>query len=227
MIEFRNVVKAYKDNVVLNDVSLHIDDGEFVFVVGASGAGKSTFIKLITRELEPDSGSIIVDGTDISLLSRREIPEHRRHIGMVFQDYKLLPHKTVYENVAFAMEVTKSPKRTIQRHVPQILQIMGIDDAADKFPDELSGGEQQRVAIARAIINNPRLLIADEPTGNLDEPTAMQIMKLLNQINRRGTTVLMVTHSKEIVGRFGKRIIEIDNGKIVQAQREGAHGFDD
>lgn len=227
MIEFRNVVKTYGDNVALNDVSLHIDDGDFVFVVGASGSGKSTFIKLISKEIEPDSGSIIVDGRDITLLSSREIPEHRRKIGMVFQDYKLLPHKTVYENIAFAMEVIHCTQRSIKRQVPQILKIMGIEDAAEKFPDELSGGEQQRVAIARAIINNPKLLIADEPTGNLDPDTAWEIMKLINQINRRGTTVVMVTHAKEIVDRMGKRIIAIDNGKLVRDSREGAYGYDD
>lgn len=227
MIEFRNVVKTYGDNVALNDVSLHIDDGDFVFVVGASGSGKSTFIKLISKEIEPDSGSIIVDGRDITLLSSREIPEHRRKIGMVFQDYKLLPHKTVYENIAFAMEVIHCTQRSIKRQVPQILKIMGIEDAAEKFPDELSGGEQQRVAIARAIINNPKLLIADEPTGNLDPDTAWEIMKLINQINRRGTTVVMVTHAKEIVDRMGKRIVAIDNGKLVRDSREGAYGYDD
>ncbi len=227
MIEFRNVVKTYGDNVALNDVSLHIDDGDFVFVVGASGSGKSTFIKLISKEIEPDSGSIVVDGRDITLLSSREVPDHRRTIGMVFQDYKLLPHKTVYENIAFAMEVIHCTQRAIKRQVPQILKIMGIEDAAEKFPDELSGGEQQRVAIARAIINNPRLLIADEPTGNLDPDTAWEIMKLINQINRRGTTVVMVTHAKEIVDRMGKRIIAIDNGKIVRDSREGVYGYDD
>lgn len=227
MIEFRNVVKTYGDNIALNDVSLHIDDGDFVFVVGASGSGKSTFIKLISKEIEPDSGSIIVDGRDITQLSSREIPDHRRKIGMVFQDYKLLPHKTVYENIAFAMEVIHCTQRAIKRQVPQILKIMGIEDAAFKFPDELSGGEQQRVAIARAIINNPKLLIADEPTGNLDPDTAWEIMKLINQINRRGTTVVMVTHAKEIVDRMGKRIIAIDNGKLVRDSREGEYGYDD
>jgi len=227
LIEFRNVSKAYGENSALKDVSLRIEDGDFVFLVGPSGAGKSTFIKLISKEIEPDSGYIFVDGRDITNLSNREIPDHRRGIGMVFQDYKLLPHKTVYENVAFAMEVVHCTQRTIKRQVPQILEIMGIADAADKFPGELAGGEQQRVAIARAIINNPKLLIADEPTGNLDPDTAWEIMKLINQINRRGTTVVMVTHAKEIVDRMGKRVIAIDNGEIVRDNRKGDYGYDD
>jgi len=227
LIEFRNVSKTYGENQALKDVSLRIDDGDFVFLVGPSGAGKSTFIKLISKEIEPDSGFIFVDGRDITNISNREIPDLRREIGMVFQDYKLLPHKTVYENVAFAMEVVHCSQRTIKRQVPQILEIMGILDAADKFPGELAGGEQQRVAIARAIINNPKLLIADEPTGNLDPDTAWEIMKLINQINRRGTTVVMVTHAKEIVDRMGKRVIAIDNGEIVRDSRKGDYGYDD
>jgi len=213
--------------LALDNVSLRIEDGDFVFLVGPSGAGKSTFIKLISKEIEPDSGSIFVDGRDITLLSNREIPRHRRSLGMVFQDYKLLPHKTVYENVAFAMEVIHSTPRAIKRQVPQILEIMGIADAQDKFPDELAGGEQQRVAIARAIINNPRLLIADEPTGNLDPDTAWEIMKLINQINRRGTTVVMVTHAKDIVDKMGKRVVAIDGGKIVRDSLGGEYGYDD
>ena len=227
MIEFKNVTKTYGDNIALDNVSLCIEDGDFVFLVGPSGAGKSTFIKLISKEIEPDSGSIIVNDRDITTLSNREVPDHRRHIGMVFQDYKLLQHKTVYENVAFAMEVIHSTPRAIKRQVPQILEIMGIADAANKFPDELAGGEQQRVAIARAIINNPRLLIADEPTGNLDPDTAWEIMKLINQINRRGTTVVMVTHAKDIVDRMGKRVVAIDGGHIVRDSRGGDYGYDD
>lgn len=227
MIEFRNVTKKYGNNIALDNVSLRIEDGDFVFLVGPSGAGKSTFIKLISKEIEPDTGNILVDGKELTLLSNREVPDHRRSIGMVFQDYRLLPHKTVYENVAFAMEVIHSTPRAIRRQVPQILDIMGIGDAANKFPDELAGGEQQRVAIARAIINNPRLLIADEPTGNLDPDTAWEIMKLINQINRRGTTVVMVTHAKDIVDRMGKRVVAIADGQIVRDSRGGDYGYDD
>ncbi len=227
MIDFHNVTKKYGDNIALDNATLHIEGGDFVFLVGPSGAGKSTFIKLISREIDPDSGSIIVDGRDITKLSNREIPAHRRCIGMVFQDFKLLPNKTVYENVAFAMEVIHCTQRTIQRQVPQVLEIMGIANSANKFPGELAGGEQQRVAIARAIINNPKILIADEPTGNLDPDTAWEIMKLINQINRRGTTVVMVTHAKEIVDRMGKRVVAIDDGKIVRDSKEGEYGYDD
>lgn len=227
LIDFQNVTKKYGDNVALDNATLHIEDGDFIFLVGPSGAGKSTFIRLISREIEPDSGSIIVDGKDITKLSNREIPAHRRCIGMVFQDFKLLPNKTVYENIAFAMEVVHCSQRTIKRQVPQVLEIMGIADSANKFPGELAGGEQQRVAIARAIINNPKILIADEPTGNLDPDTAWEIMKLINQINRRGTTVVMVTHAKGIVDRMGKRVVAIDEGKIVRDSKEGEYGYDD
>ncbi|MBQ1384440.1 MAG: cell division ATP-binding protein FtsE [Firmicutes bacterium] len=226
MIRFENVTKRYDDITAIDDVSVDIADGDFVFLVGPSGAGKSTFIKLISKELSPDEGKIFVDGKDITRLSRRRIPELRRQMGMVFQDFRLLPGKTVYENVAFAMEVVHSTRRTIKRTVPQVLSIMGIADKADQLPQALSQGEQQRVAIARAVINNPKLLIADEPTGNLDPDTAWEIMKLLSQINRRGTTVVMVTHAKDIVDRMGRRVIAIDGGHIVRDSQEGEYGYD-
>ncbi len=228
MIRFDHVSKIYdEENVGLDDVSIEIDDGDFVFLVGPSGAGKSTFIKLISRELEPDSGRIYVDGEDITELSNRKIPMLRRSMGMVFQDFRLLPNKTVFENVAFAMEVIHTTQRTIKRQVPQVLSIMGIADKANQFPEALSQGEQQRVAIARAIINNPKMLIADEPTGNLDPDTAWEIMKLLKQINQRGTTVVMVTHAKDIVDRMNKRVVVIDSGRIIKDSKEGEYSFDD
>lgn len=216
MIEFEHVTKEYNDNRALDDVSVKIDKGDFVFLVGPSGAGKSTFIKLILKEIDPDSGSIKVKGTEVTTLSNRKIPGHRRNIGIVFQDFRLLPQKTVYENVAFAMEITHQSKRAIKRNVPQALALMGISEYAGKYPDELSAGEQQRVAIARAIVNKPTVLIADEPTGNLDPVTAWEIMKLLEEINARGTTIVMVTHAKDIVDRMKKRVIVIENGKIVR-----------
>lgn len=216
MIEFSNVTKTYNGNIGIENVSVKIDEGEFVFLVGPSGAGKSTFIKLILKEIDPESGSIKIKGKEITTMPNREIPGLRRNIGMVFQDFRLLPKKTVYENVAFAMEVIHRTKRSIERHVPQALNLVGISDKADRYPDELSAGEQQRVAIARAIINNPRMLIADEPTGNLDPETAWDIMSLLNEINKKGTTVVMVTHSKDIVDKMGKRVIAIEEGHIVR-----------
>ena len=216
MIEFSNVTKMYNHNVGIENVSIKINEGEFVFLVGPSGAGKSTFIKLILKEIEPLKGSIKVKGKEITKMPNREIPELRKNIGMVFQDFRLLPKKTVYENVAFAMEVVHKTKRTIRRHVPEALRLVGISDKADRYPDELSAGEQQRVAIARAIINSPRVLIADEPTGNLDPDTAWEIMMLLDEINRKGTTIVMVTHSKDIVDRMGKRVVVIEDGHIVR-----------
>ena len=185
MIEFSNVTKTYNSNIGIENVSVKINQGDFVFLVGPSGAGKSTFIKLILKEINPDSGSIKIKGREITTMANKDIPELRRNIGMVFQDFRLLPKKTVYENVAFAMEVIHRTPRSIKRHVPQALSLVGISDKADRYPDELSAGEQQRVAIARAIINNPRMLIADEPTGNLDPETAWEIMMLLNQINKK------------------------------------------
>lgn len=227
MVKFEGVTKIYGSNAALKDVTLSINKGDFVFLVGPSGAGKSTLIKLILKEIEPDEGDIFVEGKRTTTLANREIPALRRSMGMVFQDFRLLPNKTVFENVSFAMEVVHSTPRAIRRQVPQVLSIMGIGDKADKFPSELSAGEQQRVAIARAIINNPMMLIADEPTGNLDPDTAWEIMKLINQINRRGTTVLMVTHAKDIVDRMGKRVVAIDQGRIVRDTWGGEYGYDD
>ena len=224
MIKFEHVTKTYRTNIGLDDISVNIDKGDFVFLVGPSGAGKSTFIKLILKEINADNGSIIVDGKDVTKLSNREIPELRRKVGTVFQDFRLLPKKTVFENVAFAMEVVHKSKKQIRKQVPQILSLVGITDKAHKYPEELSAGEQQRVAIARAIINNPKVLIADEPTGNLDPDTASEIMDLLEQINLRGTTIVMVTHAKDIVDRMKKRVIAIEKGKIVR-DSEGIYNF--
>ena len=225
MIDFKEVYKIYGGQVALEDANVHIDQGEFVFVVGPTGAGKSTFIKLISKEIDPDSGTVIVDGMDLEKISNREIPILRRNIGMVFQNFKLLENKTVFENVAFAMEVVHSTRRTINRQVPQMLSVMGIEDKAKNFPQELSAGEQQRVAIARAIINNPKILIADEPTGNLDPDTAWEIMQLIELVNKRGTTVVMVTHAKDIVNRMNKRVIVIDKGRIIR-DSVGEYGLD-
>jgi len=223
MINFTNVTKNYKTNVALENVSVEINRGDFVFLVGSSGAGKTTFVRLILKEIDADTGSIQVNGKEVTKLSNRMVPGLRRSIGIVFQDFRLLPRMTVYENVAFAMEIARSRPRTIRRQVPQVLSLVGISDKARKYPDELSAGEQQRVAIARAIINNPTVLIADEPTGNLDPETAWEIMRLLEQINLRGTTVLMVTHAKDIVDKMGKRVIAIDKGRIVR-DNVGAYG---
>jgi len=214
MIVFDHVTKQYSTNLGLDDVSVEIKKGDFVFLVGASGAGKSTFIKLILKEIEATNGAIYVEGEDITKFSKRRVPELRRNIGMVFQDFRLLPKKTVFENVAFAMETVHKKSKVIKRQVPQLLNLVGIESKAQKYPDELSAGEQQRVAIARAIANNPKILIADEPTGNLDPVTAWEIMMLLEEINRRGTTVVMVTHAKDIVDKMGKRVITIEKGKI-------------
>ncbi|MGI6751199.1 MAG: cell division ATP-binding protein FtsE [Anaerovoracaceae bacterium] len=224
MIKFDNVTKTYGSNIGIRNVSISINKGDFVFLVGPSGAGKSTFIKLILKEIDPDEGMILVGGRDVTRMSNRQIPRLRRNIGMVFQDFRLLPKKTVFENVAFAMEIIHATNRNIKRNVPQALSLVGISSKADRYPHELSAGEQQRVAIARAIINNPTVLIADEPTGNLDPDTAWEIMQLLDQINRRGTTIVMVTHAKDIVDRMGKRVIAIEKGMLVRDDRGGAYG---
>ena len=224
MITFDHVTKKYRTNIGLDDVSVHINKGDFVFLVGPSGAGKSTFIKLILKEIDADEGTIQVGDFEVTSLSNREIPMFRRKVGTVFQDFRLLPKKTVFENVAFAMEVLHKSPRQIRKQVPQILSLVGISDKAHKYPDELAAGEQQRVAIARAIVNNPTVLIADEPTGNLDPNTAWEIMDLLDQINLRGTTIVMVTHAKDIVDKMKKRVIAIERGRIVRDE-QGQYGY--
>lgn len=223
MIQLKNVTKRYGDNFGLSDINIKIRDGEFVFLVGPSGAGKSTFIKLILKEIEPDRGSIYFDDMEVTSMSNRLVPMYRRNIGIVFQDFRLLQKKTVYENVAFAMEAVHQKRKLIKKQVPHILKLVGISEKADRYPHELSGGEQQRVAIARAIVNNPKILIADEPTGNLDPEKSWEIMNLLNQINLRGTTIVMVTHEKDIVDRMGKRVIQIEGGKIVRDDQSGSY----
>ena len=227
MIEYKNITKRYGNNIGVQNVSVRIDDGEFVFLVGPSGSGKSTFVKLLLKLIDADSGHIMYNGYDVTRLTPRRIPGHRRSMGIVFQDFSLLPKKTVFENVAFAMEIVQRPRRTIERHVPQILELVGVADSAKKYPNEISIGEQQRVAIARAIMNNPKVLIADEPTGNLDPDTGWEIMRLLDQINKRGTTVLMVTHSREIVNAMNKRVIAIRDGRLVRDQLGGFYRPDE
>jgi cell division transport system ATP-binding protein len=227
MIEYKNVSKKYGSNIAVANISLKIRDGEFVFLVGPSGAGKSTFVQLLLKMVDADKGRIIYNGYDVTKLRPRMVPRHRRSMGIVFQNFSLLEKKTVFENVAFAMEIVQRPRRMIVRQVPQILELVGVKDLAKKYPTEISIGEQQRVAIARALMNNPDVLIADEPTGNLDPDTAWEIMHLLDQINRRGKTVLMVTHSREIVNAMNKRVIAIKDGRIVRDERGGFYHQDE
>lgn len=216
LIRFRNVTKQYPNGTkALEGVSLEIERGEFVFVVGASGAGKSTFLKLIMREEIATSGSIEVNGYNLNKLKHKKIPEYRRSIGMVFQDFKLIPSMNVYDNVAFALRVTDVSPRDIKRRVPYVLGLVGLSKKEKSMPDELSGGEQQRVALARALVNNPQLLIADEPTGNIDPEMSLEILELLSEINRCGTTIIMVTHEHELVHKFNKRVITIDKGEVI------------
>ena len=224
MITLENVSKSYaKGQPALNDVSLHIDKGEFVFIVGNSGSGKSTLIKLLLKELEPTSGTIIVNDQNLGKMKRRKVPKYRRGVGVVFQDFRLLKDRNVYENVAFAQRVIERPNRVIKKRVPEILTLVGLAEKYKSFPRELSGGEQQRVALARALVNRPNILLADEPTGNLDPKNSLEIMKLLEEINERGTTVLVVTHNIEIVNSFRKRVITMRKGVIVSDEEEGGY----
>ncbi len=224
MIQFSNVTKIFgRDTVALEKVNLEVEDGEFVFMVGQSGSGKSTMARLILKEYEPTAGSIHVGGTKLSAIPRRGIPRHRRNIGCVFQDFKLLPNKTAAENVAYAMEVTGQRRRQISTKVPQILELVGLAEKMGKLPEQLSGGEQQRVSIARAFVSQPPILIADEPTGNLDPDTSVGIMQLLHRINRIGTTVLVATHDKEMVDVMRKRVVALDRGRIVRDKVKGAY----
>lgn len=216
MIELNSVSKVYPNGThALNNVDLTIDDGEFAFIVGASGAGKSTLIKLLLREEVPTSGSVMVNGFDLVKMKRRQIPIYRRSLGVVFQDFRLIPTMNVYDNVAFALRVTNTPTREVKKKVPYILNLVGLLSKAKVYPEELSGGEQQRVALARALINNPRLIIADEPTGNIDPQLSYEIVDLLNEINKVGVTVVMVTHEHGLVSRFNRRVITISEGSVV------------
>lgn len=224
MIQFENVTKIYDNGFhALNDISFTIEKGEFVFLVGSSAAGKSTIIKLIMKEEDATGGNILINGIDVCDLKRREVPYFRRTIGVVFQDFRLLPHKTVQENVAYAMEIIGAPNKEIRRNVPGVLSMVGLSHKAKMYPSQLSGGEQQRVAIARAIVNNPVVLIADEPTGNLDPDTAMEIMNILEDINRRGTTVVMATHAENIVNKMQKRVIVVEKGSIARDEEKGGY----
>lgn len=224
MIEFKGVSKVYDNNVkALSNVNIKINSGDFVFLVGPSGAGKSTFIKMLLKEVEPTMGEIIVADKELSKVTRRQTPYYRRKIGMVFQDFRLIPTLNVYENVAFAMRVVEASQREIRKRVPMVLSLVWLSHKYKMFPNELSGGEQQRVSLARAIVNNPSVLIADEPTGNLDPETAKEIMGLLEDINKAGTTILMATHAKDIVDNMQKRVIAIDKGMIVRDDRKGMY----
>ena len=216
MIEFRNVSKVYNNGTeALHNINLTVEKGEFVFIVGSSGAGKSTFLKLITCEEHPNGGQVIIDGEDVSRIKKRRIPYVRRKMGLVFQDFRLIDHMTVYDNVAFAMRVVGASPKTIKKRVPYILSLVGLQHKAKHYPHEMSGGERQRVGLARALVNNPSMIIADEPTGNIDPALSFEIVDLLSEINRRGTTVLMVTHEHSLVKHFHKRIIQIHSGEVV------------
>lgn len=228
LIEMNGVDKKYRrSTTALRDINVKVKQGEFVYIVGPSGAGKSTFIKLLYREEKATAGTIKVGKFDLNKLRRRDIPMLRRSIGVVFQDYKLLPKKTVFENVAYAMQVIGEKPRDIKKRVPEVLDLVGLKHKMRSFPHQLSGGEQQRVAIARAIVNNPKVLIADEPTGNLDPEISWEIMQLLERINLQGTTILMATHNKQIVDTLRHRVIAIENGRIVRDEEEGEYGYDD
>ncbi len=225
MIRLEKVTKIYKGDVVaLRDLDVDVQKGEFVFLVGPSGSGKSTFLRLLLREDLPTSGRIVVAGREIGTLSHSKVPQLRRNIGCIFQDYKLLPTKTIYENVAFAMEVIGRPHHVIKSQVPQVLDLVGLASKSSNFPDELSGGEQQRVSMARAFVNRPLIVLADEPTGNLDPATTVGIMRILDRINRTGTTVVMATHDQRIVDAMRRRVVELDHGSLVRDQARGVYG---
>lgn len=228
MIEISKLTKTYdRGTKALRDVNITIDDGEFVFITGRSGSGKSTLIKILLKEVEPTSGRVVVNDMNLGKMPRRYVPKYRRRLGVVFQDFRLLNDKTVYENVAFAQRVIGESGRTIRESVPQMLKMVGLSSKYKFFPHQLSGGEQQRVAIARALINRPEILLADEPTGNLDPHNAMEIMGLLEKINRRGTTVIVVTHSHEIVDMMKKRVITIDRGMVIRDEEESGYRYED
>ncbi|MGG3161397.1 cell division ATP-binding protein FtsE [Geobacillus stearothermophilus] len=227
MIEMQDVYKTYPNGVVaLNGINVRIKQGEFVYVVGPSGAGKSTFIKMMYREEKPTSGTIMINGVNLAKLKDSKVPLLRRHIGVVFQDFKLLPKLNVYENVAFALEVIEESPKVIRKKVMEVLDLVGLKHKVRSYPNELSGGEQQRVSIARSIVNSPKIVIADEPTGNLDPETSWGIMELFEKINDRGTTIVMATHNKEIVNATRRRVIAIENGKIVRDEAKGEYGYD-
>ncbi len=224
MFEFIDVSKIYKKEfLAVNNINLKITPGEFVFLVGRSGAGKSTLVKLLLKEENPTMGTILYKGENITKIRRRNISGYRRNIGFVFQDFRLLPKMTVYENVAFAMEIIGTSNKTIRREIPTVLSMVGLADKAKSYPDELSGGEKQRVAIARAVVNRPETIIADEPTGNLDHDTSLEIMKIFTEINKRGTTLIMATHDREIVNRMQKRVVEIKKGSIIRDIKSGGY----
>jgi cell division transport system ATP-binding protein len=228
VIRFENVSKTYKNgSPALKDITLDIEKGEFVFLVGASGSGKTTFLRLLLREELPDKGRILEAGRELTELSKFRVPFLRRNIGCVFQDFRLLPNKTVFENVAFALEVIGRPRSTVESQVPLILDLVGLSDKSKSLPGELSGGEQQRVAVARAFVNRPLILLADEPTGNLDPANSESIMALLERINRTGTTVVMATHDKALVDRMRRRVIELDKGEMIRDQVRGVYGIDE
>ena len=228
MIHMHNVSKIYENGAVaLQNVDIDIEKGEFVFIVGASGAGKSTFVKMLLREVLPTQGSLVVNGRNVLDMVAAEVPYLRRGLGVIFQDYRLLPEKTVYENIAFAMQVIEAPRREMQKCVNNVLDVVGLKDKYKCFPSQLSGGEQQRVAIARAIVNNPQIVIADEPTGNLDPDTSWGIMDIFTRINKAGTTIVMATHDKTIVDTRHKRVVAIEDGRIARDEMEGAYGYED
>lgn len=228
MVEFRNVTKRYPNGTVaLKNINLKIDKGEFVFIIGPSGSGKSTLLKLIMKEEVPTEGDVFVNGYEVSAMDNYDVPYLRRSLGIVFQDFRLLPNKTVYENVAFAMQITEALPKEIRRQVPMALALVGLSKKANAYPAQLSGGEQQRVALARALVNNPPLLIADEPTGNLDPETSMEIMRLLCEINHRGTTVIVATHEKSIVDMLKKRVVALDKGVLARDQQKGIYTNED